>query len=338
MTRGNDGAETVRYSFVIPAWNEEDVLPELHQRLATVADGLDGASEMIFVDDGSTDRTFELLISLRDRDPRCKIVRLSRNFGHQAAITAGLDVAGGEAVIVLDADLQDPPELIPTLIARWREGYEVVFGVRGHREGEGLLHRMVTLAFYRFLKRSSDVDLPVGAGDFRLIDRRVLEAVQGMRERRRYVRGMVSWVGFRQVGVPYERPARHAGVGKYSLLRYSRLAFDGLTSFSDAPLRIALACGFAVALASLVSGVVAIALKLGGIETVPGWASLVVVLSFLGGIQLVVLAAVGIYVAGIFDEVKQRPLYVVRESHGLTAAGTASFAGAVVEEGAGVTR
>lgn len=338
MTIGAEGAGTVRYSFVIPAWNEEDVLAELHARLAAVADGLDGTSEMIFVDDGSTDRTFDVLLSLRERDGRCKIVRLSRNFGHQAAITAGLDAAGGEAVIVLDADLQDPPELVPALIARWHEGHEVVFGVREHRQGEGLLHRTVTLAFYRFLRRSADVDLPVGAGDFRLIDRRVLEAVRGMRERRRYLRGMVSWVGFRQVGVPYERPARQAGVGKYSLVRYSRLAFDGLTSFSDAPLRIALACGFAVALASLVSGVVAIALKLGGIETVPGWASLVVVLSFLGGIQLIVLAAVGIYVAGIFDEVKQRPLYVVRESHGLAAAAASSFAEEVAEEGAGVTR
>jgi polyisoprenyl-phosphate glycosyltransferase len=310
----------VRYSFVIPAWNEEDVLPELHARLAAVVDGLDGPSEIIFVDDGSTDRTFELLLSFRDRDPRCKVVRLSRNFGHQAAITAGLDVARGDATIILDADLQDPPELVPALIARWQEGYEVVFGVREHRDGEGLLHQAVTRAFYRFLRRTSELDLPVGAGDFRLIDRKVLDAFRGMRERRRYIRGMVSWVGFRQVGVPYERPARHAGVGKYSLVRYARLAFDGLTSFSDAPLRIALACGVAVALASLVFGITAIALKLGGAVTVPGWASLVLVLSFLGGIQLVVLAAVGLYVAGIFEEVKQRPLYVVRERHGLSPA------------------
>jgi polyisoprenyl-phosphate glycosyltransferase len=333
---GRDIVDTrVRYSFVIPAWNEEDVLTELYTRLAAVADGLDGPSELIFVDDGSTDRTFDLLLAFHERDPRCKIVRLSRNFGHQAAISAGLDVARGEATIILDADLQDPPELVPALVARWREGYEVVFGVREHREGEGLLHRLVTRAFYRFLRRSSELQLPVGAGDFRLIDRKALEAFRGMRERRRYVRGMVTWVGFRQIGVPYERPARYAGTGKYSLVRYARLAFDGLTSFSDAPLRIALAAGFAVAVASVVFGLTAIVLKLAGAVTVPGWASLVLVLSFLGGIQLVVLAAVGIYVAGIFDEVKQRPLYVVRESHGFPA-GADSFGG-TMEEGVGVT-
>jgi dolichol-phosphate mannosyltransferase len=335
VNTSSDGASgDTRYSFVIPAWNEEDVLAELHARLSAVADGLDGESEMIFVDDGSTDRTLDLLLALRERDPRCKIVRLSRNFGHQAAITAGLDVAQGDATIVLDADLQDPPELIPALVARWQEGYEVVFGVRGHRDGEGLLFRVVTGAFYKFLRRSSELHLPVGAGDFRLIDRKALDAFRGMRERRRYVRGMVTWVGFRQIGVPYERPARHAGVGKYSLVRYARLAFDGLTSFSDAPLRIALACGFAVAVASLVFGLTAIALKLADAVTVPGWASLVLVLSFLGGIQLVVLAAVGIYVAGIFDEVKQRPLYVVRESHGLGA----ELEGDVAEERTGITR
>jgi polyisoprenyl-phosphate glycosyltransferase len=326
-----------RYSFVVPAWNEEDVLPELYARLATVVDGLDGESEIIFVDDGSTDRTFDLLLSLRERDPRCKVVRLSRNFGHQAAITAGLDLAGGDAAIILDADLQDPPELVPELIARWQEGYEVVFGVRVSREGESFLHRLITRAFYRFLRRTADIDLPEGAGDFRLIDRRALDAFRGMRERRRYVRGMVSWVGFRQVGVPYERPGRAAGVGKYSVIRYSRLAFDGLSSFSDAPLRLALGAGFAVAIASLVAAVVATALKIAGIEDVPGWASLVVVLSFLGGIQLVVLAAVGIYVAGIFDEVKQRPLYVVSESRGISAP-EQQVAGEAVEEPEGVTR
>ena len=328
---------TARYSFVIPAWNEEDVLPEFYARLAAVVDGLDGESEIIFVDDGSTDRTFDLLLSFRERDPRCKIVRLSRNFGHQAAITAGLDAARGEAAIVLDADLQDPPELIPRLVARWRDGYEVVFGVRVSRDGETFLHRLITRAFYRFLRRTADIDLPEGAGDFRLIDRRALEAFRGMRERRRYVRGMVSWVGFRQVGVPYERPARHAGAGKYSVLRYSRLAFDGLSSFSDAPLRLALGAGFAVAIASLVAAIVAIALKLAGVESVPGWASLVVVLSFLGGIQLVVLAAVGIYVAGIFDEVKQRPLYIVSENRGIEGAGRSANDEAA-EEPESVTR
>jgi polyisoprenyl-phosphate glycosyltransferase len=319
ITGGDQGERRVRYSFVVPAWNEEDVLPELYARLAPVVEALDGESEIIFVDDGSTDRTFDLLVSLRERDPRCKVVRLSRNFGHQAAITAGLDLAGGEAAIVLDADLQDPPELIPRLIARWRDGYEVVFGVRVSREGESFLHRFVTRAFYRFLRRTADIDLPEGAGDFRLIDRRALDAFRGMRERRRYVRGMVSWVGFRQVGVPYERPARHAGVGKYSVLRYSRLAFDGLSSFSDAPLRLALGAGFLVAIGSLIAGILAIVLKVAGVANVPGWTSLVVVLSFLGGIQLVVLAAVGFYVAGIFDEVKQRPLYVISESRGISA-------------------
>lgn len=336
ITGGDQGEGQVRYSFVVPAWNEEDVLPELYARLAPVVDSLDGESEIIFVDDGSTDRTLDLLLSFRARDPRCKIVSLSRNFGHQAAITAGLDVARGEAAIILDADLQDPPELVPKLIARWRDGYEVVYGVRLKREGEGLLHRLVTRAFYRFLRRTADIDLPEGAGDFRLIDRRALDAFRGMRERRRYVRGMVSWVGFRQVGVPYERPGRAAGVGKYSVVRYSRLAFDGLSGFSDAPLRLALGAGLVVAIVSLIAGVGAIALKLAGVEDVPGWASLIVVLSFLGGIQLVVLAAVGFYVAGIFDEVKQRPLYVVSESRGISGS-RPLLTGKAAEEREGVT-
>jgi dolichol-phosphate mannosyltransferase len=281
-------------------------------------DALDGPSEVIFVDDCSTDGSDELLLALQRNDPRVRLLRFARNFGHQIAITAGLDFAVGEAVIVMDADLQDPPDLVPKLVARWREGYEVVYAVRERRQGEGWFKPAAAGFFYRLLQRLSSVEIPIDVGDFRLVDRRALDTFRSMRERNRYVRGMFSWIGFRQIGVPYSRPKRFAGRPKYSFRKSLRLGIDGVVSFSNLPLRLALVLGFIVSALSFVIGIAAIVAKVEGAFVVPGWASLIVVASFLGGIQLMVLGMMGLYVARIYDEVKSRPLYVIHEAHGLT--------------------
>jgi polyisoprenyl-phosphate glycosyltransferase len=309
--------ERPEYSIVVPVYNEEDSLAELVRRLTGLLDRLDGPGETILVDDGSSDRSYELMLEAHEADPRLKILRLSRNFGHQLAVTAGLDAASGDAVIVMDADLQDPPEVVPDLIARWREGYEVVYAVRERREGEGWLKRTTAAWFYRVLRRVASVQMPVDAGDFRLVDRQALDAFRSMRERSRYVRGMFSWVGFRQTGVLYKRPERFAGEPKYSFRKSLRLAVDGIVSFSNAPLRLALVWGFVFSFVSFVIGIAAIVSKLAGAFTVPGWASILVVVSFLGGIQLMLMGMMGLYIGRIYEEVKARPLYLIRETHGL---------------------
>jgi polyisoprenyl-phosphate glycosyltransferase len=301
---------------VIPVFNERESLPELLARLTAVIDGLDGDCEVIFVDDCSYDGSGELLLELQRSDPRCRVLRFARNFGHQVAITAGLDFARGQAVIVMDADLQDPPEVVPDLVARWQEGYEVVFAVRERREGEGWLKRTTAAWFYRVLRRVASIDMPVDVGDFRLVDRRALDAFRSMRERSRYVRGMFSWIGFRQIGVSYSRPQRFAGEAKYSFSKSLKLAVDGIVSFSNAPLRLALFWGFFFSVVSFLVGIFAVVAKLAGAFVVPGWASILVVVSFLGGIQLTLMGMMGVYVGRIYEEVKSRPLYVVREAHG----------------------
>jgi polyisoprenyl-phosphate glycosyltransferase len=305
-----------RYSFVIPVFNERESLPELHRRLDAVVADLGGEAELIFVDDCSFDGSYELLERLQSADPRLKVIRFARNFGHQVAITAGLDHANGDAVIVMDADLQDPPEVVPDLVARWQEGYEVVYAVRDERAGEPWLKRTTASWFYRLLRRIANIDVPLDAGDFRLVDRRALDAFRSMRERGRYVRGMFSWVGFRQTGVPYDRDERFAGEPKYSFSKSLRLAGDALISFSNAPLRLALIGGFVVSTLSFLIGISAILAKLTGVFVVPGWASIFVAVSFLGGVQLLLTGMLGLYVARIYDEVKARPLYVVREALG----------------------
>jgi glycosyltransferase involved in cell wall biosynthesis len=282
-----------------------------------VLDELGADAEILFVDDCSYDGSHELLLELQRRDPRCKVIRLARNFGHQIAISAGLDFALGDAVIVMDADLQDPPEVVPDLLARWREGYEVVYAVREDRAGEAWLKRKTAAWFYRVLRRLASVNMPVDVGDFRLVDRRALDAFRSMRERRRYVRGMFSWVGFRQTGVVYRRPERFAGEPKYSFSKSLRLAVDGIVSFSNAPLRLALVWGFFFSVVSFFVGVFAIVAKLAGAFVVPGWASIFVVVSFLGGIQLMLMGMMGLYIGRIYEEVKARPLYIIRETHGL---------------------
>jgi dolichol-phosphate mannosyltransferase len=295
--------------------DEEESLRELHTRLASVLDGLEGGWELILVDDGSLDASFETMLELRRDDPRVKIVRFSRNFGHQVAITAGIDRASGEAVIVMDGDLQHPPEVIPDLIDRWREGFDVVYGVMSDRVGESSFKRWTASVFYRVLGRLADMEVPP-AGDFRLVDRGAVEAFTSLRERTRYVRGMFSWIGFRQTGVPYAAPERFAGQTKYTLPRMLRLAGHGILSFSNAPLRLVLALGFLVSALAILEAAYALIGKLGGFYVVPGWASIVFAVSLLGGIQLIVLGVIGEYVGLIYEEVKRRPLYLVRELHG----------------------
>jgi len=303
------------YSFVIPIHDEEDNLRELHHRLSSLLETLDGPSEVILVDDGSRDESYPMMLDINRLDPRFKVVSLSRNFGHQVAITAGLDLARGAAVIVMDGDLQHPPELVPELVRRWREGYEIVYGVMQDRT-EGFAKRTAARLYYRLLRRLSDVDVPESAGDFRLVDRSALDAFRAMRERNRYIRGMFSWVGFRQIGVPYQCPPRFAGRSKYTFPRMLKLARDGIVSFSHLPLQLVLNLGFVVSLASFLIGIAAIVVKVADIYAVPGWASIVVIVSFMGGIQLVVLGVMGEYVSRVYDEVKQRPLYLVRRAHG----------------------
>ena len=286
---------------------------ELVKRLTQVMGALDGDAEAILVDDGSRDRTYERLVEATCEDPRFRLIKLSRNFGHQIALTAGVDLAAGDAVIVMDADLQDPPEVILDLAARWREGYDVVYAVREAREGETRFKRATANAFYRAFNRISDVEVPVDVGDFRLVDRRALDVFSQMRESNRFVRGMFSWIGLSQTGVVYRRQERFAGETKYPLRKMLRFAMTGVISFSSAPLRAALNLGFFVSIVSFAILVWSLIVKLSGLFEVPGWTSIVMVVSFIGGIQLIVLGVIGEYIADIHAEVKRRPLYVISE-------------------------
>lgn len=314
-------AGTPTYSFVIPVLNEEAVLPELHRRLSAVAERLDGSCEFVLVDDASTDRSRELMLELRARDPRVKLVFLSRNFGHQLALSSGLDHASGDAVIMLDADLQDPPEVALEMAARWREGWEVVHGVRTRRLGESRFKLWTARAFYRLLRRLSDIELPLDSADFRLVDRRVADVVRGMREPDRYLRGLFAWAGYRQTSVSYERAERYGGETKMSLSRMIGFAIDGMLSFSVTPLRLVIGVGFLMAVTALTFGVVAVALKVAGaLPPVSGWASLTVLVSFLAGMQLIVLGMIGLYVAKAYEQGKRRPLYLVASRHGFESA------------------
>jgi glycosyltransferase involved in cell wall biosynthesis len=302
-----------RYSIVVPVYNEAEVLGELFCQLGDLMSRLDGETEVVLVDDGSRDASFELMQRQHERDARYRVLRLSRNFGHQLAITAGLDHADGDAVVIMDADLQDPPEVVLEMTRRWHEGYLVVYGVRDRRAGEGPAKRLTARWFYRLLNRLNDLTMPLDTGDFRLVDRTVLDVVRDMREQHRYLRGMFAWIGFDQAGVQYIRPGRQAGATKFSFRRMLNFAADGLLSFSAAPLRIAMKIGFVISTVSFLAGFAAIVSKLTGVYTTSGWASIAVAMTFLGGVQLTVLGLVGEYIARIYDEVKQRPLYLVRE-------------------------
>ncbi len=309
--------ERTRYSIVIPVYNEEAALPVLLRRLDLLLSRLDGKAEAIFVDDGSSDTSAIVLKALAGRDPRFRYIGLSRNFGHQVAITAGMDFAAGDAVVVMDADLQDPPEVVDEMIAKWKDGYEVVYARRLSRAGESRFKRATAHLFYRALGRMSSVGIPADVGDFRLIDRKVLEALRQMPEQDRFVRGMIAWLGFRQTEVTFHRLERVAGETKYPLFKMARLALNAALGFSDAPLRLAIWCGLAVSGLALAYGVYVLVLwSMHDSSLVAGWSSTIIVISLLCGINMLMTGIVGLYVGRIHAEVKRRPLYVVADREG----------------------
>lgn len=301
------------YSIVVPVYNEKEVLSELYKRITSVMDKLSEPYEIIFVNDGSNDGSLELMKTLYSQDSQVKIISFSRNFGHQIAITAGLDYASGEAVITIDADLQDPPEVMPDLIDKWKEGFDVAYGIREKRAGESFFKLSTASIFYRFLGKITDTNIPVDTGDFRLMSRKVVESLKNIRERNRFVRGLVSWVGYRQIGVNYKREKRFAGRTKYPLRKMLKFAIDGVSSFSFLPLRIASYGGFVISGLGLIYAVYAIFIKLFIPKAVPGWASIMVAILFLGGVQLIAIGIIGEYIARIGQETKQRPLYIIKE-------------------------
>jgi dolichol-phosphate mannosyltransferase len=305
---------TVNYSIVAPIYNELDNLDELYRRVREVMSAQRGAWELVLVDDGSTDGSTERIRALARQDKHVRPVIFARNFGHQIAITAGWDYARGEAVIIIDADLQDPPEVIPEMIARWKEGFEVVYAVRAEREGETWFKRLSAAAFYRIIHRITDVKMPVDTGDFRLMDRKVVDVLKTMRERHRFPRGMSAWVGFRQVGVVYKRAARRAGVTKWPFRKMLKLALNAITGFSYFPLQLATYVGFVAAALSILAIPVVIFMRLAGHSAFLGQATTLIAVLFLGGVQLISLGVLGEYIGRIYDEAKGRPLYVVREA------------------------
>lgn len=312
--------EGVRYSLVLPVFNEEAVLPLLLHRLDRLVASLDAPAEVIFVDDGSRDSSAIVLEALAKEKPHVRFIKLSRNFGHQIAITAGMDVASGDAIIIMDADLQDPPEVVQEMIARWKEGYEIVQARRLSRDGESAFKRKTAALFYRFLGKLSSIDIPRDVGDFRLIDRKVLEAFREMPERDRFVRGMFAWLGFRQCEVAFHRPARAAGETKYPFWKMVRLAVNGVVSFSDAPLKLAIWTGATVSALAVLYGIYSVFAGLFSDSVVRGWTSTVVIVSFLCGLNMLLTGMVGLYVGRIYSEVKRRPLYVVAKKIGFAAA------------------
>jgi polyisoprenyl-phosphate glycosyltransferase len=308
-------AQRPQLSLVVPVFNEEAILPVFHQRATAVLQGCCDAYEIIFVDDGSSDGSAEELQRLAANDPHLKVVSFSRNFGHQTAVTAGMNYSSGQAVVVIDGDLQDPPELIPDLVARWRDGYQVVYAVRRTRQ-ESWAKRSAYRLFYRLLRSLSYVNMPLDAGDFAIMDRRVVDLLNQMPERNRFVRGIRAWVGFRQTGIEYDRDARLAGESKYPLGKLMRLAYDGVVSYSFVPLRLVTQLGFLISAVAFAVMLYVLWLRIWHGTLLVGWTSTIVVILFLGGVQLVSLGILGEYVGRIFDEVKRRPLYVVRETFG----------------------
>jgi dolichol-phosphate mannosyltransferase len=302
-------------SLVIPCYNEEDVLPELRRRLKELVSKYSFPIEVVLIDDGSKDNTWPMINSYAQEDGYIKAVRLARNFGHQTAITCGLDQTRGEAVVILDADLQDPPELIPEMLQEWREGYDVVYGQRRKRAGESTSKKFFAFAFYRIFEKIAGLKVPRDTGDFRLMDRRAVEALQSLRERHRFVRGMVSWIGYHQKAVQYDRPERFAGVTKYPFRKSLFLAIDAITSFTYAPLRLASYLGLATSALAFLYILVVVALKLVGISF-PGYTSIMAAILLLGGVQLTVLGILGEYVGRIFEQGQQRPLYLIDQVQG----------------------
>ena len=305
-------------SVVVPVYNEEAVLQAFYDRLKAALEGMPCAAEILFVDDGSTDRSASILEELARRDPRIRVIGFTRNFGHQAALCAGLDHCRGDAAVMIDADLQDPPEVIRDFHGAWKEGFDVVYGER-RRLREGLVKRVVYHLFYRLLRSLANIEIPLDTGDFSLVDRRVIDGLKALPEKTRFLRGLRSWVGHRQRGIEYVRQARTLGESKYPFSKLVKLAFDGIVSFSTVPLRLALYLGL---LASAGAGLLILGLiylRLSRSFDLPGWTSLMVIVLFLGGIQLITVGIVGEYVARIYEEVKERPLYLVARKLGFTA-------------------
>ena len=308
-----------RLSIIVPCFNEEQVLHETNRRLLATAEQAGMDFELLYVDDGSADGTAEILRQLHAADARVKVLRLSRNFGHQFAITAGLEHASGDAVVLIDADLQDPPEVILQMIERWEEGcWDVVYGTRIDREGESAWKLATAKLFYRLINSLSDIPIPLDTGDFRLMDRKVVDALLSMPERDRFLRGMVSWLGFRQLALPYHRAARFAGSTKYPMRKMLRFAIDGILSFSVVPLRIATMIGLAASLLALLGSAYALGVRLWTQHWVVGWTSLLLTVLFMGGVQLVCLGVVGEYLGRTYWEMKRRPLYLIQEELGFS--------------------
>ena len=300
-------------SIIAPCFNEAATLPEFYRRVLEAMQKLEETWELVLVDDGSQDGTAAILRELAHQDPHIRPVIFARNFGHQLAVTAGLDYSRGQAVVIIDSDLQDPPEVIPELIAKWRDGYEVVYAVRTEREGETWFKLFTASLFYRLIYRITDVDIPLDTGDFRLLDRKVVNVLNQMRERHRFLRGMSVWVGFRQTGVPYKRAARFAGETKYPLKKMVKFAGDAITGFSYLPLQLATYLGFVAAGISILAIPVVVAARMAGSQAFFGQATTLIAVLFLGGVQLISLGILGEYIGRIYDEARGRPLYIVRE-------------------------
>jgi glycosyltransferase involved in cell wall biosynthesis len=304
----------IELSVIVPCYNEEAVLAECHRRIASVLDSMDVPYECVYVDDGSRDSTWlQLRAMQQEHSGKVVAVSLSRNFGHQPAVSAGLTVARGKAVIIIDADLQDPPELIPEMVRLWRDGHDVVYGVRESREGESQFKLLSAKLFYRVISRLSDIEIPSDTGDFRLIDRRAVDVMLSMPERHRMLRGICSWVGFSQIPFHYKRSARFAGVTKYPFEKMLALALDGIISFSVVPLRLLTLAGLSTAVLSFVGIVWALVARTLTHQWVAGWATLFIGLLFFSGMQMICLGIMGEYIGRIYTEVKQRPLFVIRD-------------------------
>ncbi|MCY8110505.1 glycosyltransferase family 2 protein, partial [Bacillus spizizenii] len=307
----------IQYSVVVPVYNEELVIHETYQRLKEVMDQTKENYELLFVNDGSKDHSIEILREHSLLDPRVKIIDFSRNFGHQIAITAGMDYAQGNAIVVIDADLQDPPELILDMIEKWREGYEVVYAVRTKRKGETFFKKQTAALFYRLLSSMTDIDIPIDTGDFRLMDRKVCDEMKRLKEKNPFVRGLVSWVGFKQTAVEYVRDERLAGETKYPLKKMLKLSMDGITTFSHKPLKLASYAGMLMSGAGFLYMFIVLYLKLFTDSTITGWSSLIVIQLLFSGIVLLILGMIGEYIGRIYDEAKDRPLYIVQKSYGI---------------------
>lgn len=302
------------YSIIAPIYNELENLPELYRRVKEVMDSTGETWELVLVDDGSTDGSTEAICSLAKEDEHIRPVIFARNFGHQIAITAGWDYARGEAVVIIDADLQDPPEVILEMAKKWKEGYEVVYAVRAAREGESWFKLWTASLFYRIIYRITDVKIPLDTGDFRLMDRKVVDVLRKMRERHRFPRGMSAWVGFKQIGVDYKRAARVAGETKYPFRKMFKLALNAITSFSYFPLQVATFFGFASAGIAILAIIPVVYLRITGSQAFLGQATTLIAVLFLGGVQLISLGVLGEYIGRLYDEAKDRPLYIVREA------------------------